>query len=73
MSEESIPPPTLPSESPPVLTIAQVTAAHVRKVLELYNWNHSRAATALGINRRTLYRMGERWQITRAAPTEDAT
>lgn len=39
-----------------ILTLEQIELAHARAVLDLLHWNISRAARALGIDRRTLYR-----------------
>jgi hypothetical protein len=48
-----------------VQTLEQAEAVHVAYVLELYDWNQTKAATALAINRRTLSRMIERHRLER--------
>lgn len=45
----------------PVATLDEVERRHVDHVLAHFNGNKVRAARALGINRRTLYRKLERW------------
>ncbi len=44
-------------------TLEQVKRAHVLHVLGLANWHKSKAARALGIDRRTLYHLIERYQL----------
>ncbi len=44
-------------------TMAQVEAAHARYALEIFAWNKTRAAEALGVNRRTLARLIERHEL----------
>lgn len=42
-------------------TLAELQRRYVLHVLDRTNGNKERAARILGINRRTLYRMQERW------------
>lgn len=44
-----------------------VIAQHVAVALTLYNWNMTRAAEALSVDRRSLYRLIERHKIERPA------
>lgn len=46
-----------------VQTLAKAEASHVHYALELYEWNLTKAAKALDINRRTLGRIIERNQL----------
>jgi len=46
-----------------IMTLDQVQAEHVRNVLEALDGNITAAAHALDVDRRTLYRMCERWKI----------
>lgn len=48
---------------PRVPTLHEVERQHLIRVLELTGGNRKRTAELLGINRRTLYRMAERFQI----------
>ncbi len=52
---------------PPIETLEAVQIAHVKKVVARLGGNISRAAIALGIDRRTLYRYIERHRIERPA------
>jgi two-component system response regulator HydG len=45
-----------------VLTIEEVERRYIQRVLKLVEGNKSRAATLLGLDRRTLYRKLERWE-----------
>jgi len=47
------------------LTLKEVEISHVRAALEACNWNISRAATQLGVNRSTLNRKIKRYHMTR--------
>lgn len=51
-----------------VQTLSQVIAEHVTLALTIYAWNMSKTAEAIGVDRRTLYRLVERHKIVR--PTE---
>lgn len=44
-------------------TMAEVEKAHARHALEIFAWNKTRAAEALGLNRRTLARLIERHEL----------
>lgn len=46
-------------------TLEQVQREHVEHVLTLFGWNMTRAAQALDLDRRTLYRMLERMKLER--------
>jgi len=46
-----------------IMTLDQVQAEHVRNVLEALDGNITATARALNVDRRTLYRMCERWKI----------
>lgn len=46
-----------------IQTLADIERQHLLRVLELTGGNRKRAAELLGINRRTLYRMAERFKI----------
>lgn len=48
--------------------LADLERDHIQRVLEAENWNKARAARALGISRRRLYRLLERYGLTHAAP-----
>jgi transcriptional regulator with PAS, ATPase and Fis domain len=47
----------------PTKTLGAVVREHVEHVLSQYRGNKSKAAKALGINRRSLYRMIDRWRV----------
>jgi DNA-binding NtrC family response regulator len=47
----------------PALSLREVVAGHVRRVLREARWNKKRAAQLLGIHRRTLYRLTKRHRI----------
>lgn len=51
-----------PDDSTP-LTLQEMTARHIRAMLQHANGNKKRAAELLGIPRRTLYRLAERYKI----------
>lgn len=53
-----------------VQTLDEVTAQHVEHALNVYGWNMSRTALAIGVDRRTLYRMVERHAIKRPPELE---
>lgn len=56
-----------------VQTLEQVTRAHLVHALELFSWNLTRAAEAIEVDRRTLYRMIERLKIERPAAVPPPT
>ncbi len=66
---------TLPPPVAPVLlialdpfpTISQVEALFITRALELHRWNKTTTAKAIGIDRRTMHRMVERYGITKPA------
>jgi len=64
---EDLPPKVLAAavSSPrgPALSLREVVAGHVRRVLREARWNKKRAAQLLGIHRRTLYRLTKRHRI----------
>ncbi len=47
------------------LTLEEMEINHIRASLDTCNWNISRTAKQLGINRSTLTRKINRYQITR--------
>lgn len=49
--------------SPSVTTLEELQRAHVRNILMRENWNKARTARALGVNRRSLYRLIERFGL----------
>jgi DNA-binding NtrC family response regulator len=51
-------------EQGPLLSLRDLEARHVRAVLDYTNWNKSRAASILGIDRTTLYAKIERYGLT---------
>jgi DNA-binding NtrC family response regulator len=56
----------IPRAEPPgqvVERLAEVEAEHVRRILRKYRGNKVRAALALGISRRTLYRIIEKFNL----------
>ena len=53
----------LPESGSRIQTIAELERQHLIRVLEFTGGNRKRAAELLGINRRTLYRMAERFGI----------
>jgi two-component system, NtrC family, response regulator AtoC len=63
ISIEGAPPIGLPEAGSRIQTIDELEREHVIRVLELTGGNRKRAAELLGINRRTLYRMAERFGI----------
>jgi two-component system response regulator AtoC len=63
---EDLPPKLLGAAAPPVgpaLSLREVVAAHVRRVLMQTRWNKKLTAQLLGIHRRTLYRLTKRYRI----------
>ncbi len=46
-------------------TLAEIEKAHIVSALERHGWNKAQAARALGISRRRLYRLIEKYGITR--------
>ncbi len=46
-----------------ILTLAEVEAKHIKKVLERFNYNQTEAARALGISRSTLWRKMKEYNI----------
>jgi len=52
------------SAEPPA-TFKQANRAHVSEVLEALGWQMTEASRVLGVHRRTLYRMLERWGVSR--------
>ena len=49
------------SQTPLLCSLAELERAHVQRVLASVAGNKARAARILGIERKTLYRMLERW------------
>src|SRR3569832_1986226 len=59
--------------TPLLCSLAELARAHVQRVLATVSGNKARAARILGIERKTLYRMLERWSAkTDAAAANDA-
>jgi DNA-binding NtrC family response regulator len=52
------------------LSLVELEKAHIRRVLKLAGGNKKRAAELLGIHRRTLYRLAQRYRIDLAAEAE---
>jgi transcriptional regulator of acetoin/glycerol metabolism len=50
------------------LTLQEVTERHIRAMLKRANGNKKLAAELLGIPRRTLYRLAQRYRIDLTAP-----
>ncbi len=48
---------------PPEMSLAEVEARHIQRVLRRFEGNHSRAARSLGISRSTLWRKMKRYDI----------
>jgi two-component system response regulator HydG len=46
-----------------IVTLVELERRYVKRVLTLLNGNKSRAAQVLGIDRRTLYRKAEKWDV----------
>jgi len=44
-------------------SLDELEKRYLRHVLEAVKWNRSRAAEVLGVDRRTLYRMAERFGL----------
>lgn len=53
---------------PDLESIEQVIERLVRQTLAHCRWNISHVARSLGVDRRTVYRMLERYQIERPSP-----
>lgn len=51
--------------------MADVIRNHLQNTLELFKWNKSLVAEALGIDRRTVYRMVQRFRLEPLAPAPD--
>jgi len=56
-------------------TLDQAIAAHLEHALSIFNWNMTRTAAALAVDRRTLYRMVERHHVKRpsSAPPPESS
>lgn len=67
LTEPDAPAPAEPLEVP--ATFSDVTQLHVKQVLDELAWNITEAARALGIHRRTLYRLLDKWNVERPAVT----
>jgi len=52
--------------------MATVVANHLQNTLDFFHWNKTEAARALDMDRRTIYRMVERYKLTPRAPEFDA-
>jgi transcriptional regulator with PAS, ATPase and Fis domain len=50
-------------DAPVTKTLGLVMREHVERVLAQHRGNKTKAAKALGINRRSLYRMIDRWRV----------
>jgi DNA-binding NtrC family response regulator len=59
------------AEAPSLLTLDEMTRRHVVRALEAAAGNKKRAAEILGVDRRTLYRMLERYGMPAGAPPSD--
>jgi len=57
---------------PQTKTLAAVTREHIENVLAAFHGNKSKAAKALGIDRRSLYRYLERWKRADLDPFDRA-
>ena len=53
------------AEGPDARSLAQVEEAHIRRILDAAQWNVSRAATILGVDRGTLYHKIKRYGLER--------
>jgi transcriptional regulator of acetoin/glycerol metabolism len=53
-----------------VASMQDVIRTHLFETLELFRWNRTRAAIALDLDRRTVIRMIERFQLKRAPKPE---
>lgn len=51
------------SSAPALTSLEQVEKTHILKVLESTGWNKSKAAAMLGIDRKTLHRKAQRYEI----------
>jgi len=60
--------PTAPEQEVEILPLAEVERRHVLRVLRVANGNRERSARMLGISRRTLTRMLQRWKARELAP-----
>jgi two-component system response regulator HydG len=54
-----------------VVTLVELERRYVQRVLKLFNGNKSRTASALGIDRRTLYRKADKWDGERKGSDSD--
>jgi transcriptional regulator of acetoin/glycerol metabolism len=54
-------------DDPRLMSLDDALRIHVLRVLEACNFSQARAARVLGVNRKTVYRMMERWNIDVAA------
>lgn len=53
-----------------IRTMNEVVCEHLKRTLELCRWNKSQAAQALDLDRRTVYRMIERYRLEPAPELE---
>lgn len=54
--------------APSVTTLEELQRAHVQSILMREKWNKARTARALGVNRRSLYRLIERFGLKQGSP-----
>jgi two-component system response regulator HydG len=57
-------PPSTPPPLPREQTLAEIEKAHILHTLERFDWNHSRAAEALGIGRTSLWRKLKEYRLS---------
>lgn len=57
--------PAPPSSHGGIATFAHASQSHVTQILTELGWNITEGARALGVNRRTLYRLLDRWGVER--------
>ena len=55
------------ADDPTLISLDDALRVHVLRVLEACNYSQAHAARVLGVNRKTVYRMMERWNIDVAA------
>ncbi len=50
------------------VSLDEVRCKHLRTVLDNCDWNRARAAKVLGINRKTVYRLMQKFGLDKIAP-----
>jgi two-component system response regulator HydG len=61
----------IPAGSPIGPSLREMENHHIRKILDQHQWNITRAADALGINRVTLHKKIKRYHLAKSSPMDE--